>query len=80
MFEKGNELVRQLGEISEEKLSYYLDQEYRFVSSINEEILYNFQVLQNLVMISKNFNQQELSSQLDSLSNAHYAVFTAKVR
>ena len=79
-FEKANALVKSLSEICEEKLSYYLDQKNRFIASINEEILYNFQVLQNLVMITKNFNQTELSDSLDSLTNQKYSVFTAKVQ
>ncbi len=79
-FEKANALVKSLSEICEEKLSYYLDQKNRFIASINDEILYNFQVLQNLVMITKNFNQTELSDSLDSLTNQKYSVFTAKVQ
>jgi hypothetical protein len=79
-FEKGNELVNRLGEICSGKLSYYLDQKEGFIASINDEVLYNFQVLQNLVMISKNFNQTEISNRLDSITTQQYAVFSAKAR
>ncbi len=47
-FEKANALVNQLAEICNEKLTYYLDQKQSFIAAIKEEILYNFQVLQNL--------------------------------
>ncbi|MBN1790887.1 MAG: DUF2723 domain-containing protein [Bacteroidales bacterium] len=77
MFEKGNALVNHLGEICNGKLSYYLDQKKGFVNSIQDEILYNFQVLQNLAVISKNSNQTEISNRLDSLTTAQYAVFTS---
>jgi hypothetical protein len=78
-FEKANTLVNQLVEISNEKLTYYLDQKQNFIAVINEEILYNFQVLQNLNSISKSFNQTDLSNRIDSLSNQQYAVYTTKV-
>jgi len=77
-FEKANTLVLRLGELCNEKLSYYLDQKKAFISSINDEILYNFQILQNLVMLSKNFNQTELSNKLDSLTTQQYSVFSAR--
>jgi hypothetical protein len=76
-FGKGNALVNKLGELSDEKISYYLDQKKEFINSIQDEILYNFQVLQNLVIISKNSNQTEISNRLDSLTNAQYALFSS---
>jgi hypothetical protein len=79
-FEKANGLVEELAKICDEKLLYYLDQERRFVSSISEEVLYNLQVMQNLVMVTKNFNQEAISTKLDSLTTANYAAFTAKVK
>jgi hypothetical protein len=79
-FEKGNTLVEALAGMCRDKITYYLDQDRGFVSSISDEILYNFQVLQNLSIITKNFNQTDLSNRLDSLTTAEYAVFSAKVR
>ena len=79
-FEKANEMVRQLSEICNGKLAYYLDQNKAFISSINDEVMYNFQVLQNLVVITKNFNQTELSAQLDKLTNDLYAEYTGKMQ
>jgi len=78
-FEKANALVIRLGELSQEKLVYYLDQNKAFISSINDEILYNFQVMQNLVMICKNFNQADISNRLDSLSSAQYKIYSTKI-
>jgi len=77
-FEKGNVLVDQLGNNCNEKLSYYLEQKPRFMSAINDEIMYNFQVLQNLVSISKSYNQLDISNRLDSLTNQQYSIFSAK--
>jgi hypothetical protein len=42
--------------------------------------MYNLQVMQNLVMVTKNFNQEVINSKLDSLTTAHYAAFTAKIK
>jgi hypothetical protein len=77
--EKANDLVNRLGDIYIEKLDFYLDQKEGFISSINDDIIYAFQVLQNLVMISKNFDQNEISNRLDSLTNQKYTVFSAGV-
>jgi len=77
-FEKANALVNQLAEISNEKLTYYLDQKQKFIVAINEEILYSFQVLQNLISISKSFNQTDISNRINSLSDQLYAAYTTK--
>lgn len=77
-FDKGNSLVDQLGKRCSEKLTYYLDQKPRFIAAINDEIIYNFQVLQNLVSVSKSFNQTDISNRLDSLTNQLYSVFSDK--
>jgi hypothetical protein len=75
-FDKANRLVTKLGELCNEKLGWYLDQSSAYIVSINEQIIYNFQVLQNLIMISNNFNQRELSSKLDSISNKQYEIYS----
>ena len=72
-FDKANALVKSLGEKCNEKLTYYLDQKSGFISSINDQIVYNFQVLQNLAIISKNFNQTEISTQLIRLQTNNMA-------
>jgi hypothetical protein len=79
-FEKANALVNQLAEICNEKLTYYLDQKQSFIAAIKEEILYNFQVLQNLTSLSKSFNQPDLSNRLNALSDKQYADFAAKAK
>jgi hypothetical protein len=58
-FDKANKLVEELGKVCHEQLNYYLDQRQQFVVAINDEVLYQFQVLQNLINISKSFNQNE---------------------
>jgi hypothetical protein len=75
-FEKGNALINQLAEISNGKLTYYLSQNPRFVYAINEEIIYQFQVMQNMISVSKSFNQAEVSDRINLLSTQHYAAYT----
>jgi hypothetical protein len=77
-FDKANELVNSLGKKCNGKLTYYLDQKIGFISNINDQILYNLQILQNLALISKNFNQTTLSAKIDSLSTKQYEVFSLK--
>jgi hypothetical protein len=76
--EKANILVLKLGDLCNEKISYYLDQKQGFISSINDQIVYNFQILQNLIVICNNFNQTELSTKLDSLSTDQYKIYSTK--
>jgi len=77
-FDKANALVNSLSEKCSRKLAFYLDQKSGFISSINDQIIYNFQILQNLAMISKNFNQTEISTAIDSLTNRQYSIYTLK--
>ncbi len=56
-FDKANALVNKLSEKCNGKLTYYLDQKESFISSVNDQIIYNFQILQNLQM-----SAQELQS------------------
>jgi hypothetical protein len=76
--DKANRLARKLGDLCNEKISYYLDQKQGFISSINDQIVYNFQILQNMTMICNNFNQNRLSARLDSLSNNQYKIYSTK--
>ena len=62
------------------KLNYYLDQKNSFISINRDQIVYNLQILQNLAIVSKNFNQTALSLKIDSITNNHYKDFTLKAR
>lgn len=75
-FDKANKLVEELGHICHEQLNYYLDQRQQFVAAINDEVLYQFQVLQNLINISKSFNQTVLSDSLNAIADKHYQNYT----
>jgi hypothetical protein len=79
-FDKGNALVKELSEKCNGKLTYYLDQKQAFITSINDQIIYNFQILQNLQMSTRNFNQTQLSTELDSLTTKQYRIYTQKVK
>ena len=76
--EKANALIEKLTADSEENLNYYLDQELKFIAAINDEILYNFQVIQNLINLSKSFDQEELSKKLEGTADSLYTVYTSK--
>jgi hypothetical protein len=60
-------------------LTYYLDQQQKFIAAINDEVLYNFQILQNLINISKSYNQQDLSKQLSGVTDKLYAEYSGKI-
>jgi hypothetical protein len=79
-FDKANALVKALSEKCNNKLSYYLDQKESFISSVNDQIVYNFQILQNLQMSTKNYNQTQLSTALDSITTKQYGIYSKKVK
>jgi hypothetical protein len=79
-FDKANALVKKLSEKCNNKLSYLLDQKESFITSVNDQIVYNFQILQNLQMSAKNFNQTRLSTELDSITTKQYGIYTQKVK
>ncbi len=79
-FDKANALVKTLGEKCNNKLTYYLDQKEAFISNVNDQIVYNFQILQNLQMSARNYNQTQLSTELDSITNRQYGIYTKKAK
>ncbi len=54
--------------------------EEAFHTSVNDQIIYNFQILQNLQMSARNFNQTQLSTALDSITTKQYGIYTEKVK
>ncbi len=78
-FDKANELVNKLVDLSNEKLDYYLDQQPKFIGAVNDEILYNFQVLQNLISVSKSFNQEEMSRKIEAMADKQYKLYSSKI-
>jgi hypothetical protein len=77
-FEKANELLVKLGAISDENLTYYLDQESKFIVAINDEIMYNLQVLQNMITLSKSLNQESTYKALETIVEKHYNTYSQK--
>jgi hypothetical protein len=75
---RGNELTQKLAGLCDEKLTYYLDQDIKYVVAINDEIMYNFQVLQNLINVCKSYEQEEISSKIDVMADAQYNAYTSK--
>jgi len=76
--DKANDLVIKLKDKCNGNLAYYLDQKQHFIASINDQVMYNFQILQNLMMMTNTFNQTGISASLDSVSTKQYEVFTRK--
>jgi hypothetical protein len=74
--DQGNELVNRLTVIGNEKLAYYLDQNPRFIASINNEILYQFQIMQNLINLCNTFDQKALNDSISGISTRHYTTYT----
>jgi hypothetical protein len=77
--EQGNNLVNELTKDCNDKLAYYLDQNQKFISVINDEVLYNFQVLQNLINLSKTNEQEEISKQIEQTSEKLYSLYNTKM-
>jgi hypothetical protein len=71
-------IVEKMGSICDEKLAYYLDQEPKFIAAINDEILYNLQVLQNMINLCKSYNQQDVVKTLELIADKHYTAYSAK--
>ncbi len=76
--EVATKLIEKMGTISDEKLTYYLDQEPKFIAAINDEILYNLQVLQNMISLSRGFNRQDAVDFLEPIAEKHYSAYSAK--
>jgi hypothetical protein len=76
--EKANLLVEKLATISVEKLDYYLDQELKFIAAANDEVLYNFQILQNLINVSKTYKQDALAKKYEASADSLYNIYTSK--
>ncbi len=72
---RANSLIKSLADDADSKLSYYLSQRPNFILAINDEIMYNFQVIQQLVNLSKTYNQSALSQDLDAIADKHYKTY-----
>jgi hypothetical protein len=75
--EKANNLVKLLSKDCDEKLAYYLDQQPKFIMAIGDEVMYNFQIIQQLVNLSKSYNQEKLSYDLEAITEKHYSTYTS---
>lgn len=74
-YDKANQIISSLGKDCDAKLTYYLSQQPKFLLAINDEIMYNFQVLQQLVNLSKTYNQETLGRDLEAISDKHYKTY-----
>jgi hypothetical protein len=78
--DKANALVKILTDKCNARLTYFLDQKSNFMNNINDQIVYNFQILQNMMVTTKSFNQTVLSASLDSITNKQYAIYSLKIK
>ncbi|HLO59331.1 MAG TPA: DUF2723 domain-containing protein [Bacteroidales bacterium] len=76
--EKANQLVEKLAALSIEKLDYYLDQELKFIAAANDEVLYNFQILQNLINVTKTYKLDALAKKYEASADSLYNIYTSK--
>jgi tetratricopeptide (TPR) repeat protein len=74
-YDKANRILSILGKDCDAKLSYYLSQQPKFILAINDEVMYNFQVIQQLVNLSKTYNQEALGKDLEAISDKHYKTY-----
>ncbi len=75
--EKADSLANILADRSSEKLAYYLDQDRQFVAAINDEISYNFQVLQSLIVLCRSNNRMVLTAKIESQTDSLYNIFAS---
>ncbi|MBN2522314.1 MAG: DUF2723 domain-containing protein [Bacteroidales bacterium] len=76
--ERAGRLVSDLGTITDSKLNFYFDQNRSFISSINDEVVFNLQILQNLEMLCRNYSQDDLSSDMEKIYSKHYDTYIQK--
>lgn len=77
--EKAEQLVNELGRIVKENLAYFLDQNRRFIMTINDDVIYNFQVLQNLVAIARNYGSGDIATSLEADYELYYEDYAGKM-
>jgi len=71
-FDKANEIANKFAEISKDDLEYYLSLKGKFVSSVDYEKKLSLHIFQELVRITKEFDQKELGSELEKAFNNLY--------
>jgi hypothetical protein len=76
--EKANALLSDYGNICNDDLTYYLDQDENFIQSAQNEIQYSLSMLNRMAEICRINNQNGLNQRLDSLFNNHYKVYMDK--
>ena len=63
--EKANDIVKQLSDILLDELGYYLNLEPRYSSSLDYEKRLNLHMLQELIRITGEYNQEDISKDLE---------------
>jgi hypothetical protein len=76
---KAEQLVSELGRITGQNLAYFIDQNRRFIMTINDDVIYNFQVLQNLIAIARNYGSNDLASSLEAEYDLYYEDYAGKI-
>ncbi|MBN2275658.1 MAG: DUF2723 domain-containing protein [Bacteroidales bacterium] len=77
--DKANAILGRYGQICDEYLTFYLDQQPDFINSIQNDIQYSLSMINRMAEMSRVYNQQELNLKLDSLLNQHYKFYVDKL-
>lgn len=75
---KANDLVQKMADMCSRNLDYYFDQKKGYLASISDDIRQNMYILKNLGDVSRDYNQNQLSAQIDSSFAKNYKTFTLK--
>jgi hypothetical protein len=62
---KGNEVVRQMADNYEHEILYYLSLDPKFRESISSELQLDFQLLQELGVITEQYGEKELANEIN---------------
>lgn len=73
--EKGDKIIRVLMEKCDNLLNYYLNQRKNIVAGSSYQIRYHLQILQNLTVVTSNFERSELSVPVDAMMKKYYDMY-----
>ncbi len=77
--EKADSLVTDYMNVCDRLLTYYLKLDKHIVNDYSYEIRYNLQMLQNLLVTSRNYNQTELQDKINEKLELHFKNYSEKV-
>ena len=79
-YDKAEGLIRENVSICDKNLTYYFEQNRKFIRNIDNEIRRNMQILKNLLIVCQTYGLNELGQELESIFQGHYDSFMRKVQ